>query len=356
MKLSLWAAAATCAATFGAGSFAVAEAPATGTVLVVTSHDAPLVREGAGYIAMYDPVSGAKRGQIDIDRITPHELIVLKDGKRALAPVFGSGGVGTPGTDGDSIAVIDLVARKVTGYIELGRKNRPHFGVLGEKDGLVYITTELDDTVTVIDPQALKVTAILPTGQPQSHNVAVSRDGKRAYTSNVYVGTVSVINIPKRKLEMVVPVAVGGKDPSGGPVNWAVQRIVVSNDDRLVMTCDWKTSELVAIDTRSLEIVHRVKIPAPCYGMAATHDGRFMLTADYGADSVSVIDMKSMKLLRSIPTPKKPQEIVISPAGDMAFVTCVGTDEIARIDMKNWTVDKVIAGGRWPDGIAWSPL
>ena len=330
------------------------QAKSSGVLLVATSHDAPLIRDGEGYIAIYDAATGDKQGQIPNGKVMAHELVVLKDQKTALAPIYGSGGVGTKGTDGDSIAVIDLTTRKTTGYIELGRKNRPHFGVQSEKDGLVYITTELDNTITVVDPKARKVVAILPTGQPQSHNVAVSRDGKRAYTSNVYVGTVSVIDIPVRKLVTVVPIAPGGRDPSGGRANWAVQRMVMTNDDKLVMTCDWETSELVGIDTKSLAIAHRIKLPSNCYGMAATPDSKYVLTSDYNTDSMSVVDLKTMKVARSIKVPKNPQEIIISPDGAWAFVTCAGTDEIARVDLKTWTVDKIIKGGRWPDGIAWA--
>ena len=63
------------------------------------------------------------------------------------------------------------------------------------KDGRLYVTTEITSTLTVIDPRTNRVVERIPTGQVESHMVALSRDGSRAYTSNVHAGTVSAIDL-----------------------------------------------------------------------------------------------------------------------------------------------------------------
>ena len=68
------------------------------------------------------------------------------------------------------------------------RALRITLSVIGPRDGLLYVTTELDNSVTVIDPQALKVVGTVPTGQSESHMPAITRDGRRGYTSNVGPG------------------------------------------------------------------------------------------------------------------------------------------------------------------------
>ena len=65
---------------------------------------------------------------------------------------------------------------------------------------MLYVTTELDQAVTVIDPKTLKIVAKIPTGQAESHMLAISRDGKRGYTANVGPGTVSVLDLQARKM------------------------------------------------------------------------------------------------------------------------------------------------------------
>jgi DNA-binding beta-propeller fold protein YncE len=70
---------------------------------------------------------------------------------------------------------------------------------------MLYVTTELDDAITVVDPKKQKVVGSIPTGQGQSHMFVISRDGKLGYTANVSPGSVSVLDIPGRKTIAVIP-------------------------------------------------------------------------------------------------------------------------------------------------------
>ena len=79
--------------------------------------------------------------------------------------------------------------------------------MIGPKDGLLYVTTELDQTITIIDPKTLKIVGSIPTGQPESHMLALSHDGRRAYTANVGPGTVSVIDMQARKVLKIIPIS-----------------------------------------------------------------------------------------------------------------------------------------------------
>ena len=60
---------------------------------------------------------------------------------------------------------------------------------------MLYVTTELDKAVTVIDPKTLKIVGQIPTGQEQSHMLVLTHDGKHGYTANVGPGTVSVLDM-----------------------------------------------------------------------------------------------------------------------------------------------------------------
>ena len=93
--------------------------------------------------------------------VTGHELIASPDGKTAYVPIYGDSGVGQPGSDGRNLAVIDLVSRKVVGNVDFGHGVRPHCPLVGP-DGLLYVTTEIDNSVTVIDPRTLKIVGPCP--------------------------------------------------------------------------------------------------------------------------------------------------------------------------------------------------
>ena len=64
---------------------------------------------------------------------------------------------GGAGTDGSSMAVIDLAARKVVSTVDFGHGVRPHMPLVEPVSGMLYVTTELDKAVTMIDPKTLKI-------------------------------------------------------------------------------------------------------------------------------------------------------------------------------------------------------
>jgi len=79
--------------------------------------------------------------------------------------------------------------------------------VIGPKNGLLYVSTELNRSITIIDPATLKIIGSIPTGQEQSHMFAITRDGRRAYTANVGPGTVSVLDLEAKKTITIIPVS-----------------------------------------------------------------------------------------------------------------------------------------------------
>ena len=184
-----------------------------------------VAQKGDQSLAIVDPAAGKVLASVPEGGNTGHEVTASPDGRFAYVPIYGNSGVGKPGTDGTNMVVIDLAARKIVGNVDFGHGVRPHDPVFGPKDGLLYVTTELDKTVTIIDPKTLKIVGSIPTGQPESHMLALSHDGRRGYTANVGPGTVSVLDMQARKTLKVIPI-------SGN-----TQRISISPDDRVGVHC-----------------------------------------------------------------------------------------------------------------------
>jgi YVTN family beta-propeller protein len=298
--------------------------------------------KGDHSLAIVDPVAGKVVADVAEGGITGHEVAGSPDGKLAFVPIYGNSGVGKPGTDGRKIVVIDVAAGKVVGAIDLGYAARPHCAVFGPKDGLLYVTTELDDSVTIIDPKTLKVVDAIPTGQAESHMLAISHDGLRGYTANVGPGTVSVLDMKARKTLAVIPV-------SGN-----TQRIAISNDDRWVFTADQTAPRMAVIDTATNSVARWVKLDGLGYGGATTLDGRWFLIAIPDTNKVDVIDLKTMTLARSVDVGKSPQEVLVRPDGKTAYASCAGGSQVAEIDLATWTVTRNIATGKGTDGLGWA--
>jgi DNA-binding beta-propeller fold protein YncE len=301
-----------------------------------------VVEKGQQSLAIIDPATGTVIASVPEAGTTGHEVAASPDGKLAFVPIYGDSGVGKAGTDGSTMVVIDVAAHKLVGEVDFGHGVRPHLPVVGPKDGLLYITTELDQSVTIVDPKTLKIAGSIPTGQPESHMLALSHDGRRGYTANVAPGTVSVLDIKARKTIAVIPVA------------GSVQRISISTDDHWVFTSDQTKPQLAVIDTSTNKVKSWIPLPAVGYGSAPSPDGHWLLIALPEANKVAVIDIATMKVARIIDVPAGPQAVLVRPDGKRAYVSCEVTNQVAEIDLSNWKVTRLIGTGKSTDGMSWA--
>lgn len=299
-------------------------------------------QKGDKSLAIVDPAAGKVIANVAENGTTGHEVAATPDGRLAFVPIYGDSGVGKPGTDGTNIVAVDVAAHKIIGNIAFSHGVRPHCAVFGPKDGLLYVTTEIDHTITIIDPKTLKIVGAIPTGQPESHMLALSHDGLRGYTANVGPGTVSVLDVKARKTLKVIP------------VSGSVQRIAVSNDDKWVFTADQTAPRFAVIDTAANSVKTWVKLDGLGYGGAPSVDGRFLLIAIPDANAVDVIDLKTMSLVEKVTVGKSPQEVLVRPDGKAAYVSCIGSNQVAEIDLATWKVTRMIATGNGTDGLAWA--
>jgi YVTN family beta-propeller protein/VCBS repeat-containing protein len=301
-----------------------------------------VANKGASTLGIVDPRSGEQIATVAEGGITGHEVVASPDGRMAFVPIYGNSGVGKPGTDGSNIVVIDIATRKVIGNVDFGHGVRPHCAVIGPKDGLLYVTTELDKSISIIDPHTLKIIGSIPTGQPESHMLAIAPDGQRGYTANVGPGTVSVLDIEKRKTVAVIPVSA------------QIQRISVSVDGREVYTSDQTKPQLAVLDTSANKVKAWIPLPSAGYGSAPTPDGHSLVIAIPGTNQVAVIDLKTKKVTHTIDVPAAPQEVLVRPDGGVGYVSCDASHKIAVIRFSDWTVEKLIDAGKGADGLAWA--
>lgn len=301
-----------------------------------------VANKGEHTLGIIDPVAGKQLATVDEEGITGHEVIASPDGKTAYVPIYGNSGVGKPGTDGDHIVVIDLASRKITGRIDFGHGVRPHCPLFGPKDGLLYVTTELNKTISIIDPHTLKIVGTVPTGQPESHMLTISHNGLRGYTANVGPGTVSVLDLKARKTLDVIP------------ISKETQRISISMDDSEVFTSDQTKPRLAVIDTKTNKIKTWVDLPGLGYGTAPTPNGHWLVVPIPGANKVAIVDLRINKVAHVIDVPAAPQESLVSPDGKAAYVSCDSSHKVAVIRTSDWTVEKTIDAGKGVDGLAWA--
>ena len=274
--------------------------------------------------------------------VNGHEVAASPDGKKLYVPIYGNSGVGKPGTDGSTIDVIDVSAKKVVATIDLGRPLRPHKDVLGP-DGMLYVTGELAEAVLIVDPKARKVVGEVPTGAKESHIVAMTRDGKMGYTANVGAGSVSVLDMKARRTIAVIPVAK------------TVQRMSISNDERWAFTSDESQPRIAVIDTKSNTVAHWIATSGVSYVTQPTPDGKYLLAAEDkgGKGLLEVIDLSTWAVVKSYPlAPRENGGFLIHGGKIYLSEPLAGTIQV--LDAKTLALEQPIVMTLGVDGLAWA--
>jgi YVTN family beta-propeller protein len=273
--------------------------------------------------------------------INGHEVAVSSDHRLGFVPIYGNSGVGSPGTDGSTIHVIDLRAGRTIRLIDLGKPVRPHCAKFAP-NSMLYVSAELSNAIYEVDPVSGKLIAEIPTGAAQSHMFVLSPDGHHAYTSNVGEGSVSVLDLQKRSLITVIPVAK------------KVQRISISMDGHFVFTHDQDAPRIAVIDTASNKIARWITLPAPVYSSTPTPDGKFLI-ANAPSGKLFVIDLASDKIAASYPIPESIGEIAVDATSAHAYVSCPQKGTIEVLDISGGKLEAPIELTRGVDGLQWFP-
>src|SRR5688572_14135764 len=175
----------------GCSSVAAAPASRSTTLLVASKKNAEL--------RLIDPASKQLLATLPTG-VGPHEIAVAPGGKIAVVANYGQK------DPGNSLTVVSLADRKVSSTIDLGEHRRPH-GLSFLPDGKLVVTTEASESVLVVDVAAGKVLRAIKTNVPGTHMVVTSRDGKRAYTTNIPANSVSRIDLEKGVLVKTLEIA-----------------------------------------------------------------------------------------------------------------------------------------------------
>jgi len=251
---------------------------------------------------------------------TVHELLVVPETGLAYVPIFGDGIHGRNPNPGHLLAIIDLKNRSHAGDIDLRPYIAPHTLKLGP-DGHIYITCENSAVVAVIDRSTHRVIDAIDSGSTNGHRLIISPDGQRLYTENEEDATVSVIDLPKRKLlgKIKTPHALAG--------------IAISPDGRTVVAVDDEEPALFLIDTASETVTETV--PLKDVAKAAqiarySPDNSVLVVTSLQSDTVSLID-PSFREQTAIPVGNQPMDMAFRD-GEL-FVGCQGDGSVHVIDI-----------------------
>jgi YVTN family beta-propeller protein len=271
-------------------------------------------------VLFLDPESYATEVTLEGFQRTVHELLVLPERGLAYVPIFGDGIHGRNPNPGHLLCIFDLERRAHVGDIDLRPCIAPHTLKLGP-DGLIYITCENSAVVAAIDPSTNKVVDTIPSGSTNGHRLIISPDGMRLYVENEEDATVSVIDLPARKLlgKIATPRPLAG--------------IAISADGGTVVAVDDGEPTLFLIDTQAGRVREELRlegVPKAAQIARYAPDNSMIGVTSLNSNTVSLID-PAFRQQTAIQVGSQPMDMAFH--GDELFVACQGDGSVHVIDI-----------------------
>jgi YVTN family beta-propeller protein len=161
---------------------------------------AAVTAEGSKSLLVVDLETGKVETAIPTGAEVSHMVALSPGGERAYVANIGSG----------SVTVIDLAGGKKLGDVATGEGAE---GIAATPHG-VWVTNREADTVTLIDPETLKVTVTIPSpGFPI--RAEATPDGNHVLVTNAEAGELTVIDAAERKAIRRVKLDLAASDPEG---------------------------------------------------------------------------------------------------------------------------------------------
>jgi hypothetical protein len=284
-----------------------------------------------GKVLFLNPETFATETVLDGFQRTVHELLVMPELGRAYIPIFGDGIHGRNPNPGHTLHVIDLHKRERVADIDLRPYIAPHTLKLGP-DGLIYITCENSAVVAIIDPATSKVVGAIESGSTNGHRLIISQDGQRLYTENEEDATISVIDLPARKLigKIATPRPLAG--------------ISLSQNGGMIVAVDDVEPVLFLIDPDN-EIVREFPlqgVPKAAQIARYREDFSVLAVSSLSSGTVSLID-PSFTSQTAIKVGVQPMDMAFR--GNELFVGCQGDGSVHIIDIPSRTWKASFAAG-----------
>jgi len=223
-----------------------------------------------------------------------------------------------------AIGRYDPATQKIDLILGTGQ-NRTHMIYVSDDEKLILTTNVSSGTVSIIEQKQV-TGGPRPPGMPPpppggpgspatrtdwdetvvrvgngSEGFDVSPDHKEVWVGNAQDGTISVIDLP-----------------------------------------DKKVVQTVAADVRG---ANRLKF---------TPDGKYVLVSTLGGPDLVILDASTRKVIKRLPIGHGAAGIEVQPDGARAFVACTPDNYVAVIDLKSLEVAGHIQAGGQPDGLAWA--
>jgi YVTN family beta-propeller protein len=270
----------------------------------------------------------------------PHEMVLSNDGRYLYTTDNGTMRIEQPGAGGNTVSIVDVMARAKVGEISLGRFRRPHGIDINRGTGQLAVTTELPDQLLLIDPTARKVVRNFETKGKTSHMVSLGPGGRYAYVSNSSSRNISAIDLSTGEVTLITT----GDRPEGAALSKDGRELYVGNRDGQTISI---------IDTAKNSVIGEIPIGKGSVRMARTPDGSALVFALYHENKIEIADPKARKVVARVNLPEHVVSLNLSRDGKLAFASAEDKDTVFVVSLADRTIVRQISTtpGAGPDPV-----
>jgi len=296
----------------------------------------------ADRLTIIDLAMGSQRS-VESGINEPHELAVSPDGRWAVAADFGDY-LGDFNFGGSELGVYELPSGRLARRIDLGQYRGPH-DIFFTAPTRVAVTTQTSRHVIEVDIVTGRILGATETRAQGSHTLALTADARLAFTANQAEGSLSRLDLAKRRFLSKHVVGRGETEgiavtPDGGDV-W-----MGFHDMGAVLVADGRTGAV-------RDTLTGFKRPDR---IAMSADGRYAAITDFDCEVVQVADVRERRVLGPIAGLEGAGVAKVLPDNRTAVILLLDERVVAMADL---VTRRVVArhplSGPRPDAAAWGP-
>lgn len=178
----------------------------------------------------------------------------------------------------------------------------------GKDSGAVFISSEKDNVITVLDGKTQQQIAVINTCKRPRH-MQLTADRERLIALCGDDGSAVIIDVASKKVVDKIKLQAGAEifdlSPDG-------KTLYFSNED---------DAQIVFVDWASKKVIREIKVGEEPEGVLVTPDGKTLYATSEVASLVHVIDVASGKVVKNIAVGKRPRRFALTPDGKELWVT-----------------------------------
>lgn len=176
----------------------------------------------------------------------------------------------------------------------------------------IFVANESSNDVSVIDANTYQPITTIPAMNHSTHDLAVTRDGRRLFATNLASGRISVIDTDRK--ETIASIYTGERS----------HVVALTNDNSQVWVANIGENTISIVDTVTFRILGTIPVPKGPTGLTFSHDGKYAFVSSQGEKTVGVIDTATHQVIKTIPVGANPHFLVVNRAG---YIWGVNTGE-----------------------------